>query len=341
MATPFTEATLDDFLSEPRPCALRAVRPLRGDVLVLGAAGKMGLHLCRMLQRAFQANGQANRVIAVSRFSSPGSREAFEQQGLVTRPCDLSDAAALEALPEAATLWFMAGVKFGTSGAPDLLHRMNVEMPARVAHRFRRARMVALSTGCVYPFVPFTSGGATEATAPAPKGDYAVSCLGREDAFRRVSAEEGAQVVLIRLNYSVEMRYGVLVDIADKVRRGQPVDVTMGCFNCIWQADAVAHIIAAIELASSPAAVLNVTGPETLCVREVAEEFGRRFGVAPLLTGRESDTAWLNNAAQAVARFGAPQVTPRDMIPWIADWLQSGGALLGKPTKFEVRDGHF
>ncbi len=341
MATPFTAATLDDFLSEPRPCALRAVRPLRGDVLVLGAAGKMGLHLCRMLQRAFQANGQADRVLAVSRFSSPGSRDAFERHGIATLPCDLSDAAALEALPDAATLWFMAGVKFGTHGASDLLHRMNVEMPARVAHRFRNSRIVALSTGCVYPFVSVTSGGATESTPPAPVGEYAVSCLGREESFRRASVEEGTQVVLIRLNYSVEMRYGVLVDIAGKVRNGQPVDATMGHFNCIWQADAVAHILAAAELAASPAAVLNVTGPETLSVRKVAEQFGRLFGVVAQVTGQEADAAWLNDASQAIARFGKPQVSPQEMIPWIADWLQAGGSLLGKPTKFEVRDGHF
>lgn len=341
MEMPFSEATLDDFLSTPRKCALEAVRSLNGDVLVLGAAGKMGLHLCLMLKKAFEANGQKNRVLAVSRFSSAGSREMFEKLGISTIACDLSDPVALQSLPDTENLWFMAGVKFGSSSSPALLQKMNVEMPELVARRFSKARMVAFSTGCVYPFVSPESGGATEETPVAPVGEYAESCLGREESFRRVSLEEGARVVMIRLNYSVEMRYGVLVDIAQKVMHGQPVDLEMGYFNCIWQADAVAHIIAAIELATSPSSVLNVTGPETLTVRDTAQKFACHFGVEPHFEGEEAATAWLNDASAAIARFGAPEVTAEQMIPWIAQWLKSGGSLLGKPTKFEVRDGKF
>ena len=339
---PFTKQTLDQFISTPRPCALEATREIEGDVLVLGAAGKMGFHLCLMLDRCFKQNGQPNRVVAVSRFSSPGSKAQFEDNGIKTIACDLNSEEELAKLPEASHIWFMAGVKFGTQDSPELLHQMNVEMPAKVARRFRNARIVALSTGCVYPFVPIDSGGATEPTPlEEPLGEYAKSCRGRENAFRKVSEEAGLRAVLIRLNYSVEMRYGVLVDIAAKVRDQKPIDLSTGYFNCIWQGDALAHIVASISLASSPAAVLNVTGPETLSTREVAEKFGRHFGKAPVFIGEEQPTAWLNNADKAIGLFGAPEVSPGQMAEWISQWLETGGETLGKPTKFEVRNGSF
>jgi nucleoside-diphosphate-sugar epimerase len=341
MSLPFTEKTLDDYIASPRACALRVAQELTGDVLVLGAAGKMGFHLCLMLKRCFEQNGQRNRVIAVSRFSSPGSRNLFEESGIGTMACDLSSGAELAALPDAENIWFMAGVKFGTGDQPGLLHKLNVEMPGSVARRFKKARITALSTGCIYPFVPDDSGGSREEDPAGPTGEYARSCLGRENAFREVSEKDSLRTVLVRLNYAVEMRYGVLVDIAQKVLGRQPIDVSTGWFNCIWQGDALAHIIASIELAQSPAAILNVTGPETLSIRDTAEKFGRLFGQTALFTGEETSTAWLSNSKKAVQKFGRPEVTPDEMIRWIAEWLKHGCKTLGKPTKFEVRDGNF
>lgn len=341
MYTPFTEDTLDDYISRPRDCALKTTRKITGDVLVLGAAGKMGLHLCLMLKRCFEQNNQPNRVIAVSRFLSRDSRNQFKGNGIGTIACDLSNEAELAALPDIENIWFMAGVKFGTGNNPNLLHKMNIEMPGLVARRFKSSRIAALSTGCVYSFVPAGSGGARETDPTESPGEYAVSCRGREQAFRRVSEEAGLRAVLIRLNYSVEMRYGVLVDIAQRVLSGQPVDVSMGRFNCIWQGDALAHIIASIDLAKSSAEILNVTGPETLSIRTTAEQFGILFERQPVFTGEEQQTAWLNDATKAIRLFGTPEVTPDQTITWIAEWLKAGKGTLGKPTRFEVRDGNF
>lgn len=282
-----------------------------------------------------------NRVRAVSRFSTPGSRKAFADAGIETLVCDLSDPAQLRELPDAENIWYMAGVKFGTGNHPELLQKFNVEMPELVAQRYRKARMVALSTGCVYSFVPCGSSGSTESAPTSSPGAYAESCRGREAAFRRISEQDGLRVVLIRLNYAVEMRYGILVDIARNVMHGEAVDLGMRCFNCIWQGDALSHIIAANSLAASPAAVLNVTGPEILSIRETALRFGELFGRAPVLTGTEQETTWLNDAGRAIGLLGAPRVHPDEMILWIAEWLRNGGGVLGKPTKFEVRDGKY
>jgi nucleoside-diphosphate-sugar epimerase len=341
MYMPFNENTLNEYISRPRDCALKITRKITGDVFVLGAAGKMGHHLCLMLKRCFEQNGQKNRVIAVSRFSLPGSRNQFEEDGIGTIACDLSNEVELAALPDIENIWFMAGVKFGTGDNPELLHKMNIEMPGLVARRFAGSRIAALSTGCVYSFVPVGSSGSSETDPTESSGEYAVSCRGREQAFRCVSEEAGLRTVLIRLNYSVEMRYGVLVDIAQRVLSGQPIDVSMGRFNCIWQGDALAHIIASIDLAKSPAEILNVTGPESLSIRETAETFGKLFDRQPVFTGEEQQTTWLNDATKALRLFGTPEVTPEQMITWIAEWLKNGKETLGKPTKFEIRCGKF
>lgn len=341
MPIPFTKHTLDQFITHPHPCTLKAAKSLSGDVLVLGAAGKMGFHLCLMLQNSFEQNGQNNQVIAVSRFSSSDSRNQFEKNGISTITCDLSNEVELSALPDAENIWFMAGVKFGTSDQPELLHKMNIEMPKLVARRFKNSHITALSTGCVYSFVPADSPGSVEADATESDSEYATSCRGREMAFRSMSETGGLHTVLLRLNYSVEMRYGVLVDIAQKVLNKQPIDISMNRFNCIWQGDAVAHIIASIVLAKNPADILNVTGPETLSIRETAETFGTLFGKKPILIGEEQQTAWLNDASKAFDLFGLPEVTADQMISWIAEWLKNSGTTLGKPTKFEVRSGNF
>lgn len=335
------EKALDRFLAQPPECALQAVREMRGPVLVLGAGGKMGLHLAMMLRNALDANGMANPVLAVSRFSDAAARARFEEEGVETLAADLSDPEALAKLPDAEQAYFLAGVKFGTSDKPELLQKFNVEMPRQVAERYRQSRIVALSTGCVYPYVPVESDGATEKTPPAPVGAYAESCLGREQSFEAVSREHGTPCVLIRLNYAVEPRYGVLVDIAAKVRSGEPISLCMGHFNCIWQGDAIGHIIASIDYAGTPARPLNVTRPETLRTRELAEAFGRAFAKEPVFEGEEETTAWLNDARLACGRYGMPGTSVEEMIERVAAWQQASGRLLGKPTKFEVRSGKY
>lgn len=331
----------DDFLSEPTAAVISTVACLSGTALVLGAGGKMGLHLSLMLAKAARLAGSSLEVVAVSRFRALRERDCFTSAGIRTIECDLSDPAQVNRLPDASVVFFLAGVKFGTASSPELLEQMNVVMPRLVAQRFRTARMVAFSTGCVYPFVSTESRGASEGTPPAPVGAYAESCLRREEAFVEISRAALTPVVLIRLNYAVEFRYGVLVDIASRVRRGEPVDVTMGHVNVIWQADAGAHIIQALTLAASPAVPLNITGPGVLGVRQLAHDFGKHFGVLPVIEGSEAATAWLNDASRSHGLFGLPPTSIETMVAWTAAWLQLGGSTWGKPTGFENRNGSF
>lgn len=338
---PCPPEAIDDFLAEPSPEVVALIKRTPGRIHVLGAGGKMGLHLGLMLKRALDGTGRGGDLLAVSRFSTLRDTDDFERYGIATQACDLSDPAAVAALPDAATIFFLAGVKFGTASAPELLRKFNVEMPALVARRFRQSRTVAFSTGCVYPFVRPDSGGATESTPPAPPGEYAASCLEREHAFAAVSREHGTPVALIRLNYSVEFRYGVLFDIASKVFRGEPVDVSTGHVNVIWQRDAVDHIIRCLELAGSPAVPVNITGADVLSVRALAQRFGELLQRPVTITGREAETAWLNNAARAHERFGRPRTNLDQMLAWTAEWVRRGGESWGKPTGFEVRSGKF
>jgi nucleoside-diphosphate-sugar epimerase len=338
---PCAAAEVDDFLSHPTPRVVEVVSRAPGPFLVLGAGGKIGLHLSVMLRRALDKLGRKDRVVAVSRFSTLRDRAAFEQRAIETMPCDLGHPASLSQLPEAPTIFFLAGVKFGTATAPDLLHAINVEMPHRVAEKFARSRIVAFSSGCVYPFVTPASGGAREDTPPSPVGDYAASCVARERAFTGVAAAHGTPVALIRLNYSVEFRYGLLVDIAQMVLAGRPVDVTTGYVNVIWQTDAVAHTIQSLEIVGAPAVPINVTGPEILSVRDLAQRFGAALGRPVQIVGTEADTAWLNNAAHAHQLFGRPRTSVDQMIDWVSAWLLQDGETWGKPTGFEKRDGRF
>ena len=332
---------IDDFISQPTPGVVEVVGRSAGPFLVLGAGGKIGLHLSVMLRRALDQLGRKDRVIAVSRYSTLRDRAAFEQRGVETIPCDLGDAKSLSELPDAPTVFFLAGVKFGTAADPGLLHAINVEIPQQVAKRFARSRIVAFSSGCVYPFVTPASGGAREDTPMSAVGDYAASCIAREQAFMAASAAQGTPVALIRLNYSVEFRYGTLVDIAQTVLAGKPVDVTTGYINVIWQNDAVAHSIQALELAGSPAVPINVTGPETLAVRDLAQRFGKLLGRPVTITGTEAETAWLNNASHSHRLFGPPRTSVDSMMKWISEWLQQNGETWGKPTGFQKRDGKF
>lgn len=319
-----------------------AVAGVAAPVGILGAGGKMGLHVAGMMRKALDRAGHPEvPVVAVSRFSSLRAEEDFEAAGLQTIAADLLDEEALRQLPEFGTVYFLAGMKFGSSEHPEALRLFNEVMPARVAERYKKSVIVALSTGCVYPFVSPNSGGCRETDSVDPRGDYAVSCHGREKAFAEASQRNGTLVSLIRLNYAVEYRYGVLVDIAQKVLAGEPLDVTMGYVSVIWQRDAVEHILRSESLASSPASVLNVAGRPIVSVRCLAEEFGKRFNKPPRLTGEEQPTAWLTDPSLAHEHFGRPSVSLDEMLDRVASWLSSGGNTHGKPTKFEVRDGKF
>lgn len=293
----------------------------------------MGLHLCLMAQRCIDSLGRSDRVIAVSRWSDAASREAFESREIKTLTCDLSSEQELAALPDAPNIFFLAGIKFGTADEPELLHKMNIEMPEKVAARFQHAAIVALSTGCVYSFVSPDTGGSKESDPVDPPGNYAESCLGRETAF----AASKVRCSLIRLNYSVDLRYGVLVDIAQRVRAGLPIDVSTAYANVLWQGDAVAYAIATLAHVSAPPFILNVTGQKTLRVREVAT----RFAPDAVFTGEEAPTAWLNDASRCHQMFGPPQVDEDELIRHVAAWLDAGGETLDKPTHFEARDGSY
>jgi nucleoside-diphosphate-sugar epimerase len=310
--------------------------------VVLGAGGKMGLHLCLMLQEAAKLAGRKDlRIVAVSRFKSLRDRASFTDAGIETIACDLSEPREVTALPDAGTVFYLAGVKFGTSSSPELLERMNIAAPRLVAERYKAASIVAFSTGCVYPFVSVESGGATEATALGPVGAYAESCVRREEAFTDAARRHGTRVALIRLNYAVEFRYGVLVDIATSVQQSRPIDVTMGHVNAIWQTDALNHIIQAHAVATNPAQPVNITGADVLSVRTMAERFGTLMGIPPVIVGRETSTAWLSNASWSHQRFGVPETDLETKLAWITSWLLAGGATWGKPTHFESRDGNF
>jgi nucleoside-diphosphate-sugar epimerase len=331
-------AALEDFMTEPTPALIEDLARVPGDILVLGAAGKMGPTLARMAKRA----APGKRVVGVARFTNPAAKASLEAAGVETIACDLLDRNAVAALPKLDNLVFMAAIKFGAAGNPALTWAMNVHVPAIVAETFQSARIVAFSTGCVYPFVPVAGGGATEDTPAAPpSGDYANSCVGRERMFEHFSVRLGTPGRLVRLNYSIDMRYGVLHDVAARVRGGVPIDLTMGHVNVIWQGDANAVALRCLARTTSPIAAINVTGPETVSVRWLAEEFGRGFGRTPAFTGTEAEAGWVSNAARMVAELGRPRVPLARMIGWTIDWLARGGASLGKPTHYEVRDGSF
>lgn len=341
LSLPMPTSGVEKHLSRPSEGLGDVMAAVAGPVLVLGAGGKMGLHVCAMLKRADESRERGRRVVAVSRFSTVHGRASFEEAGVETLACDLEDDEALAALPDAPNIIFMAGAKFGTGDQPDLLRRMNVELPRRVAKRFAGARCLIFSTGCVYSMVSPTTGGCRETDPTNPPGEYAQSCLERELAFAAAAREHGSRVALIRLNYSTEFRYGVLVDIAQKVYNGNPVDLSMGWVNVIWQRDAVDHILRAFPLADSDPFILNVTGPKILSVLELAEGFGVLFGREPVLTGREEETAWLNNAEKAHSLFGLPLAAIGEMMEWTAAWIQAGEGTFGKPTGFEKRSGKF
>lgn len=356
-----TESQLEDALSEPTPEVCDALARLDGDIMLLGVGGKMGPTMARMARRAIDQAGVNKRVIGVARFSSTGLEEDLNRAGVETIACDLLDDHALELLPCVPNIVYLVGMKFGTTGAAALTWAMNVYLPALVARRFRSSRIVALSTGNVYPLTPAASGGPTEEHPTGPVGEYAQSCLGRERMFQYFSTRYGTKVTLVRLNYAIDLRYGVLLDVARRVHGRMPIDLSMGYVNVIWQRDANAIILRSFGLCESPPAILNLTGPETLSIRAVATRFGELFGIEPRFEGTEGETALLSNASRCWQLFG-PSVSavgrparqpaemgntgewrtrPDQMIEWIAHWVKIGGRTLDKPTHFEQRDGKF
>jgi hypothetical protein len=338
---PLTDHAIEEMLSTPLPGAIDTVRQLDGDYMVRGVGGKMGTSLAVMLRRALDAAGRKSAIVyGVSRFSRPEARRELEEFGVKTLACDFTRAADVHALPQVANVQYLSGHKFGTDAAPGETWLQNVVVPALVAPHFKDARIVVFSTGCVYPYVPISGPGANEATPVAFLGEYASTCVGRERVFAHMAQAFGTRQLLYRLNYSVELRYGVLVDVANKVRRGEPVDVTMGAFNLIWQGDAVARAIQCFAHVANPPKALNITGPK-VPIRQVAEEFGQRFGRAPVFMGHEAGNAWIADPSESYRLFGPPTVALGRMLDLVAEHLQAGGRLLGKPTHFESRDGKF
>ncbi len=335
------EEQLEELLSRPGKEAVEMFKRLEGDLVFLGVAGKIGKSLALMAKRACEKAGVKKKIIGVSMFENDEHRRKFENAGIETIHGDLLDTKFTDSLPKVKNVFYLAGMKFGSVDNLALTWAINTYLPAIVSESFKQSRIVAFSTGCVYPLVPVSSGGSKESDPPEAIGEYAQSCLGRERMFEYGSIRNSTKVTLIRLNYSVEMRYGVLVDIALKVRDKQPVDLTMGYFNVIWQGDMNDFVLRSVEHAGTPAKILNVTGPEILSVKEVAEEFGKLFGVKVRFENKEAATALLNNSRHAYELFGEPKVHVKKVIKWIAGWLADEKTILGKPTHFEVRDGKY
>jgi nucleoside-diphosphate-sugar epimerase len=330
-------SALDELMSRPSPELVAALRQAPGDIMVLGVGGKMGPTLARMARRA----DPQRRVIGVARFSEPGLRERLEADGVECMAADLLSREALATLPEAPNVIFMAGRKFGSTGSEWLTWAMNAHVPALVAERFPGSRIVAFSTACVYPFVDTASNGAPESVSPtAPSGEYANSCVARERLFEHFSHEHQTPGRLLRLSYAIDMRYGVLHDVAQKVLKREPIDLAMGHANIIWQGEANDWALRTLAHCTAPTTALNLSGPK-VSIREVARGLGERLGIAPVLVGQEAPTAWLVDCSEAVRLFGEPKVKLETMLDWTADWVQRGGASLNKPTHYEARDGKY
>jgi nucleoside-diphosphate-sugar epimerase len=332
---------LEDRLSAPTESLVRAFRSFDGDIGVLGVGGKMGPTLARMAVRASQSAGSKRRVFGISRFSSGELESRLNAWGVQTIRCDLLNRADLSKLPEFPNIVYMAGMKFGSSGNEALTWAMNSFLPGLVSEKYASSRIVAFSTGNVYGLSSVSRGGSHDEDPLNPAGEYAMSCLGRERIFEHFSRTNHTEMAIIRLNYAVEMRYGVLLDIATRVYSGLPVALSMGYLNAIWQGDANAWSLEALAHVSSPPKIFNITGPELLIVRRVAETFGKRFGKAVKFEGTESEDALLSNAQKCLSLFGRPRVDAEQLIDWIADWVVRGGTSYAKPTHFEERAGRF
>ncbi|MFO7975150.1 MAG: NAD-dependent epimerase/dehydratase family protein [Candidatus Hydrogenedentota bacterium] len=336
-----TEKQLDDCLSEPTPALIDFMGKLEGDLLILGAGGKVGHTLARMAVRAVEASGVKRKVIGVATFRTKGVRAKLDKLGVETRQADLMKPGAVDNLPDAENVLYLVGRKFGSTGAEWDTWAINVHLTGLCAQRYAKSRIVSFSSGNIYPFLPLGSGGATEETPTEPLGEYAMTTLGRERMFDYVSNHEGTKVLQFRLNYAAELRYGIVHDVATKVWNGAPIDVSMGHVNVVWQGYVCNVALQCFGLAESPARILNIAGPETVSIRWMANRLGNVMGKNPKIIGQESSTALLSNAAPCHKLFGYPQVNVDTMIEWVAYWVARGGASLGKPTHYETRDGKF
>ncbi|MDQ1912754.1 epimerase [Paenibacillus sp. GD4] len=336
-----TVQELEKQMATPSPELIKDIASLEGDILLLGVGGKMGPTLAQLAVNAIREAGVNKRVIGASRFSNGTLKQELESAGVETIAVDLLDDRQLQALPEVANVLYMAGNKFGTKGNEHFTWAMNSYLPGRVAEKYRNSRIVAFSTGNVYPLTPVFSGGASEDNATGPIGEYGQSCLGRERVFEHFSRKYDIPMTIYRLNYAVDLRYGVLLEIANSVSSGKPIDVTMGHMNCIWQGDANEIAIRSLTLCNTPPTLLNVTGPETVPLRFVANEFGKRMGKEPVFTGTEADTALLSNAGKCHKLFGYPKISLQQMIDWVAEWVMNEGETWNKPTHFQERKGNY
>ncbi len=335
------EEQLDELLSKPSAETIDMFSRIDGDIMILGVAGKIGPSLALMIKRACDEAGVSKKIYGVSLFESDEQQKKIEAIGLETIHGDLLETEFIKSLPQVKNVFFLAGMKFGSLDNLSLTWAVNSYLPALVVEHFKDSKIVAFSTGCVYPLVSVESGGSLESEIPEPLGEYAQSCLGRERMFEYGSIKNNTKVALIRLNYSVELRYGVLVDIATKVKNQQEIDLSMGYFNVIWQGDVNEVVLRSLEHCQSPAKAINITGPEVISVREVAIEFGKLFGVEPKLIKEEAKTALLSNSELAYSIFGKPKMPISQVINWIASWISDDKKLLGKPTHYEVRDGKY
>jgi nucleoside-diphosphate-sugar epimerase len=338
---PRSVESLDEHLSCPPDTVVQALQALDGDIVFLGVGGKMGPTMARMARRAFDLAGVRRQVIGVSRFRDPAVRQQLEEWGIRTHVCDLLDERDVQSLPEAAYVVSMSGYKFGTRDTPELTWATNCCIPALVCRRYRDSRMVAFSTGNVYGLVPPAPGGSREGDALRPDGEYAMSALGRERIYEYFSKLRQTPIVILRLNYATELRYGVLVDLAQQIHAGRPVDVTMGYVNVIWLGDANAMTLLALRHTTSPARILNLAGPDILSTREICVQLARRMDRPVQFVGRERDEALLSNGHGGYEFMGRPVVSSAQMLYWTADWIARGGPTLGKPTQFQTRTGQF
>jgi nucleoside-diphosphate-sugar epimerase len=332
---------LEGRMTEPSDELIRDIKELDGDILLLGIGGKMGPTLGKLAVNAVKEAGVNKRIIGASRLSDPNMRQDLENAGIETIAVDLLNDAELQKLPDVRNILYMAGNKFGTAGNEHFTWAMNAYLPGRVAEKYRNSRIVAFSTGNVYPLTPLVNGGATEDQPTGPVGEYGQSCLGRERVFEHFARKYQIPLTIYRLNYAIDLRYGVLLEVAKAVKEGKPIDISMGHVNCIWQGDANEIALRALTVCSTPPTVLNVTGPETVSIRWVAQAFGERLGTKPTFVGEESSTALLSNAGKSHQLFGYPKVSLREMIDWIADWVSEGGATWNKPTHFQERKGNY
>ena len=337
----WSEQKLDDLLSQPTDALIEDMKQIDGDILVIGAGGKMGPSLCVLASRAIHKAGLKIRVRAVSRFTDEASLRYLEENGVECISADLLDPEQVKSLPDAKNIIYMAGKKFGTQGAEYMTWGMNAVVPARVAERYITSKVVVFSSGNIYPMTAISKAGATEETTLEPVGEYAMSCLGRERVFDFYAQQHGLKCFFYRLNYAVALRYGVLHDLARTILDGQPVSLSTTAFNCIWQRDANEIALRGLLHCDTPPTIYNVTGPETISVKSTAQRLAKLLGKEVSFTGEEQPDALLNNAGKAFSIFGYPTVSLDTLMQWQAEWMLSGGSSLGKPTHFEEREGKY